>query len=186
VVRPNMSLMGKRHAPGEGLLRNDADDGSGRPETPLDLWYGARARRRRDGRRRRGIPNYTEALHPEPPSQVPAVFGAVLYREVPDVRRPTCSQHSRCLSDKEGETYRGRYRKTYLLSIRRASSRSADTFPTPYDCGRRTPGPKFTQESRVKAVALGEHKITVHSSATRRVPRVREQDDACGSRPICW
>jgi apolipoprotein N-acyltransferase len=155
VVQANMSLMGKRHSPGEGLLRHMALTRSMMAETPLDLvvWSETsvisatpEANVEFEYSRR-----FTRSLG------VPAVFGAVLYRDVQDERRYVLF-NSALMSDREGNI-RGRYDKTFLLAFGEYLP-LGDSFPVLYDWSPNSG--KFSQGTSLTALPLDGHKVSVH------------------------
>ena len=155
VVQANMSLMAKRHEPGEGLRRHMDLTRKLQSEGPLDLvvWSETSVTS--------AVPE--DAVGMEYPRRftralgVPAVFGAVLYREVPDARRYVL-YNSALLSDAEG-AIRGRFDKTYLLAFGEFLP-FGDTFPVLYDWSPNSG--KFTKGTSLTSLPLGEHKLTVH------------------------
>jgi apolipoprotein N-acyltransferase len=155
VVQANMSLMGKRHAPGEGLARHMALTRSMMAETPLDLvvWSETsvvsatpEATVEMEYPRR-----FTRALG------VPAVFGAVLYRDVADERRYVLF-NSALMTDRSGNI-RGRYDKTFLLAFGEYLP-FGDTFPVLYDWSPNSG--KFSQGRSLAALPLDGHRVSVH------------------------
>jgi apolipoprotein N-acyltransferase len=155
VVQANMSLMAKRQAAGEGLRRHLRLTRELQAEAPLDLvvWSetsvtSAVAESDVDVEYPR---RFTRGLG------VPAVFGAVLYREVSDARRYAL-YNSALLSDKSG-AIRGRFDKTYLLAFGEFLP-LGDTFPMLYDWSPNTG--KFSKGTSLSSLPLGDHKLTVH------------------------
>lgn len=155
IVQANMSLMGKRKDKAEGLRRHLALTEGLKAEGPLDLvvWsetsvmsgVDERAAEREYPRR------FTRGLG------VPAIFGAVLYREVQDARQYVLF-NSALLSDKDG-TIKGRYDKTYLLAFGEFLP-FGDTFPILYEWSPNTG--KFAKGTSVASLPLGQHRLTVH------------------------
>ncbi|HEX7669731.1 MAG TPA: apolipoprotein N-acyltransferase, partial [Polyangiaceae bacterium] len=155
VVQANMGLMDKRKDRSEGLRRHLSLTESLVRQGPLDLvvWSetsvgGAvpEAEAAAEYPRR-----FTRALG------VPAVFGAVLYKEVSDARG-FALYNSALLSDKEGNIV-GRFDKTYLLAFGEYLP-LGETFPVLYDWSPNTG--KFSQGTSVRSLPLGDHKLTVH------------------------
>jgi len=155
VVQANMSLMAKRHEAGEGLRRHLALTRQLQAETPLDLvvWSETSVTS--------AVPE--DAVDIEYPRRftrilgVPAVFGAVLYKEVPDARRFVL-YNSALLSDAQG-AIRGRFDKTYLLAFGEFLP-FGDTFPVLYEWSPNSG--KFSQGTSLASLPLGNHKLTVH------------------------
>ncbi len=150
-----MSLMAKRHDRNEGLLRHLAltKELTGRGPLDLVVWSetsviaaAPEADAAEEYPRR-----FTRSLG------VPAVFGAVLYRDVPDERRYVLF-NSALISDREG-AIRGRYDKTYLLAFGEFLP-FGDTFPVLYDWSPNTG--KFSKGTSVLPLPLGDHKVSVH------------------------
>jgi apolipoprotein N-acyltransferase len=155
VVQANMSLMAKRSEPGEGLHRHMALTRKLQAETPLDLVVWSET----------SVTSATpeDAVDVEYPRRftralgVPTVFGAVLYREVPDARRYVLF-NSALLSDKTG-AIRGRFDKTYLLAFGEYLP-FGDTFPILYEWSPMSG--KFSKGTSLQSLPLGDHKLTVH------------------------
>jgi len=155
VVQANMSLMGKRHDPGEGLRRHLELTRSLVAQGPLDLvaWSETSV----------VSPAQEDMANFEYPARftrllgVPTIFGAVLYRDVPDERQYVLF-NTALLADKSGQI-RGRYDKTYLLAFGEYLP-FGDTFPVLYDWSPNTG--KFTPGTALGALPLGDHKVNVH------------------------
>jgi apolipoprotein N-acyltransferase len=155
VVQANMSLLAKRHSPGEGLQRHLDLTRQLQAETPLDLvvWSetsvtSATQEDEVDFEYQR---RFTRALG------VPAVFGAVLYRQVSDARRYVLF-NSALLSDRSGHI-RGRFDKQYLLAFGEFLP-FGDTFPVLYEWSPNSG--KFEKGTSFQSLPLGDHKLTVH------------------------
>jgi apolipoprotein N-acyltransferase len=155
VVQANMGLMDKRKDRSEGLRRHLELTESLVAQGPLDLvvWSetsvgGAVPENEAAAEYPR---RFTRALG------VPAVFGAVLYKEVADARGYTL-YNSALLSDRSGAIV-GRFDKTYLLAFGEYLP-LGDTFPMLYEWSPNTG--KFSQGTSVTSLPLGEHKLTVH------------------------
>ncbi len=155
VVQANMSLMGKRNDPDEGLRRHLELTRELESQGPLDLvaWSETSVMEPTPEALTGLIypAKFTRALH------VPTVFGAVLYREVQDQRKYVLF-NSALLADANGEI-RGRYDKTYLLAFGEYLP-LGDTFPMLYDWSPNTG--KFERGTSLKALELGAHKLNVH------------------------
>lgn len=155
VVQANMSLMAKRHEAGEGLRRHIALTRQLQSQAPLDLvvWSETSVTS--------AVPEDTvDSEYPRRFTRalgVPAVFGAVLYKEVPDARRFVL-YNSALLSDASG-AIRGRFDKTYLLAFGEFLP-FGDTFPVLYEWSPNSG--KFSQGTSLASLPLGDHKLTVH------------------------
>ncbi|HVW28615.1 MAG TPA: apolipoprotein N-acyltransferase [Polyangiaceae bacterium] len=155
VVQANMSLMAKRHEAGEGLRRHLLLTRQLQSETKLDLvvWSETSVTS--------AVPvdevdeeyprRFTRALG------VPAVFGAVLYKEVPDARRFVL-YNSALLSDATG-AIQGRFDKTYLLAFGEFLP-FGEEFPVLYEWSPNSG--KFSRGTSLQSLPLGDHKLTVH------------------------
>lgn len=155
VVQANMGLMDKRQDRSEALLRHLSLTESLLQQGPLDLvvWSETSVG---------GAVPEAEAAHEYPRRftralGVPAVFGAILYKEVDDARRYVL-YNSALLSDRSGEIV-GRFDKTYLLAFGEYLP-FGDNFPVLYDWSPNSG--KFSQGTSLLSLPLGEHKLTVH------------------------
>jgi apolipoprotein N-acyltransferase len=155
VVQANMSLMGKRKDRREGLRRHVALTQELTTKGPLDLvvWSETSVTGAvdEDAAAQEYPARFTRSLG------VPAIFGAVLVRDVPDSRRYVLF-NSALLSDAQGEI-RGRYDKTYLLAFGEYLP-LGETFPVLYDWSPNTG--KFAQGRSLEALPLGKHRVSVH------------------------
>jgi apolipoprotein N-acyltransferase len=88
---------------------------------------------------------------------VPAIVGAVLYRQVDDARQYVLF-NSALLTDRAGEI-KGRYDKTYLLAFGEYLP-FGDTFPILYDWSPNTG--KFAKGTSIASLQHGDHRLTVH------------------------
>jgi len=154
-VQANMSLMGKRKDKQEGLRRHLALTESLTAQGPLDLvvWSETSVMSGVDERAvAREYPRrFTRGLG------VPAIVGAVLYRDVQDARQYVLF-NSALLTDRAGEI-KGRYDKTYLLAFGEYLP-FGDTFPILYDWSPNTG--KFAKGTSVSSLQFGDHRLTVH------------------------
>ncbi|HVU05436.1 MAG TPA: apolipoprotein N-acyltransferase [Polyangiaceae bacterium] len=155
VVQANMSLMGKRHDRIEGLRRHLRLTNELKAQGPLDLvvWSetSVAGAVHEDLAAAEYPKKFTAALG------VPAVFGAVLYKEVSDARE-FALYNSALLSDAQGKIV-GRFDKTYLLAFGEYLP-LGETFPILYDWSPNTG--KFTPGKRLASLPLGDKKLTVH------------------------
>jgi apolipoprotein N-acyltransferase len=139
VVQANMPLMEKRHNPGEGLRRHLAATSDLKPKIDFVVWSETSALGR-------GV------LESEGDAQVeqqigkklglPAIFGAVYMRTVPDRRRQYVLFNTALSTDASGKVT-GRYDKQYLLMFGEYLP-FGDEFPILYEwspnSGRFSPG----------------------------------------------
>lgn len=154
-VQANMSLMGKRHDKQEGLRRHLDLTQKLLSEGPLDLvvWSETSvvSTVRADEAEFEYPRRFTRTLG------TPAIFGAVLYKEVEDERRFVL-YNSALLSDRSG-AIKGRYDKTFLLAFGEFLP-FGDRFPILYEwspnSGRFTPG------TSLDALPLDDHRVSVH------------------------
>jgi apolipoprotein N-acyltransferase len=158
-VQANMSLMGKRKNKMEGLNRHLDLTESLVKQGPLDLvvWSETSVMSgvAEDAASREYPRRFTRDLG------VPAVFGAVLYREVPDERQYVLF-NSALLSDRAGNI-KGRFDKTFLLAFGEYLP-FGDTFPILYEWSPNTG--KFAKGTSLSSLVLdtpkGPRKLTVH------------------------
>jgi apolipoprotein N-acyltransferase len=154
-VQANMSLMGKRRDKQEGLRRHLDLTRKLQAEGPLDLvvWSETSV-----------VSTVHEAqIEYEYPRRftrslgTPAIFGAVLYKDVQDERKFVL-YNSALLSDRTGEI-KGRYDKTFLLAFGEYLP-FGERFPVLYEwspnSGRFTPG------TSLDAMPLDGHRVSVH------------------------
>jgi apolipoprotein N-acyltransferase len=155
VVQANMSLVAKRSDRSEGLRRHLALTQELTSQGPLDLvaWSETSVV---DA----APEEMTAEVYPRRFTRqlgVPTVFGAVLYRDVPDERRYVLF-NSALITDREGQI-RGRYDKTYLLAFGEFLP-FGDTFPVLYDWSPNSG--KFSRGTSLEALPLAGHKVNVH------------------------
>jgi apolipoprotein N-acyltransferase len=152
VVQANMSLFGKRRDKQEGLMRHLKLTEELKQGGPLDLvvWSETSV-----------VSAIEEELAPVAYSMqfasrlgVPALFGGVLVRRVPDAREYVLF-NSALLSDASGNVV-GRYDKQYLLAFGEYLP-FGDTFPVLYELSPHSG--KFTPGKTLKPLPLGEHEI---------------------------
>jgi apolipoprotein N-acyltransferase len=155
IVQANMSLMGKREDPGEGLRRHlrlsrELEEGG-----PLDLMVWSETSVTGAVRE-----SEVEEIYPRRFTRLlrtPTIFGAVLVRPVDDPRSYVLF-NSALITD-EGGAIRGRYDKTFLLAFGEYLP-LADTFPILHEwspnSGRFTPG------SSIRTLPLGDKAVNVH------------------------
>jgi apolipoprotein N-acyltransferase len=152
VVQGNMSLLGKRRQPGEGLRRHLEATRALQRAGPLDLVVWSETSVTRPLHEDQAFARYREQFGRS--LGVPAIFGGVLVREVPDARRYVLFNAALVL-DAAGEV-RGRYDKQYLLAFGEFLP-FGDVFPILYQwsphSGRFTPG------SALDPLPLGDRKI---------------------------
>ncbi len=152
IVQGNMSLMAKRRDKEEGLARHIELTRKLQEEGPLDLvvWSETSvAGATREEFAETWYENkFTRRLG------VPVIFGAVLIREVDDVRRYVLF-NSALISDAEGKI-RGRFDKVYLLAFGEYLP-LGDTFPQLYEWSPNSG--KFTRGSRTQPLPLGDRKV---------------------------
>jgi apolipoprotein N-acyltransferase len=154
-VQANMSLMGKRRDKQEGLRRHLELTRQLQAEGPLDLVVWSET----------SVVStvHVDHIDYEYPHRftrtlgTPAIFGAVLYKDVQDERKFVL-YNSALLSDRSGEI-RGRYDKTFLLAFGEFLP-FGDRFPVLYEwspnSGRFTPG------TSLDAMPLDGHRVSVH------------------------
>jgi apolipoprotein N-acyltransferase len=152
LVQANMSLFGKRKDKQQGLIRHLRLTNQLKQGGPLDLvvWSETSV-----------VAPLAEELAPTAYSVqfasglgVPALFGGVLIRRVPDAREYVLF-NSALLSDASG-TVVGRYDKQYLLAFGEYLP-FGDTFPVLYELSPHSG--KFTPGKTLKPLPLGEHEI---------------------------
>lgn len=155
LVQANMSLMGKRKDRAEGLHRHLTLTRQLQEEAPLDLvvWSetsvaGAVPEQLADLEYRR---RFTEHLG------VPAIFGAILYRDVSDAREYILF-NSALISDREGQVV-GRYDKTYLLAFGEYLP-LGNAFPILYQWSPNSG--HFSPGESLNAVPYDGHRVNVH------------------------
>jgi apolipoprotein N-acyltransferase len=155
VVQANMSLMGKRNDRIEGLRRHLDLTKSLLDKGPLDLVVWSETSVAGAVEEERAAIEYprkfTRALG------VPAVFGAVLFKEVSDARGYSLF-NSALLSNEHGDIV-GRFDKTFLLAFGEYLP-LGETFPILYEWSPNTG--KFSQGTSLAALPLGQHRLTVH------------------------
>jgi apolipoprotein N-acyltransferase len=139
LVQANMSLLGKRNDLDEGLQRHLAlSRGLAQPK-PLDLLVWSETSVGGAVDERLANPTYKARVGSQLDS--PAIFGAVLRREVADARKYTHS-NSALVTDAQGDV-QGRYDKQYLLAFGEYLP-FGESFPVLYEwsphSGRFTPG----------------------------------------------
>ncbi len=153
-VQANMSLMGKRNDPGEGLRRHYVLTQRLKSQGPLDLvvWSETSVMG--------SVPeDEVSTVYPNRFTRiigVPLIFGAVLYRPVQDARRYALF-NSALITDKNGDV-RGRFDKTFLLAFGEYLP-LGDTFPVLYDWSPNTG--KFTPGNSLTSLPLDAHKVSV-------------------------
>jgi apolipoprotein N-acyltransferase len=152
IVQANMSLFGKRRDKQEGLMRHLRLTNQLKQGGPLDLvvWSETSV-----------VAPLEEELAAAAYSMqftsrlgVPALFGGVLVRRVPDAREYVLF-NSALLSDASGSLV-GRYDKQYLLAFGEYLP-FGDTFPVLYQLSPHSG--KFTPGKTLKPLPLGEHEI---------------------------
>lgn len=154
-VQANMSLMGKRRDKQEGLRRHLELTRKLTSEGPLDLvvWSETSVMNSvpEDEAAFEYPRRFTRALG------TPAIFGAVLYKQVQD-ERGYVLYNSALLSDRSGDI-KGRYNKTFLLAFGEYLP-FGEAFPILYqwspNSGRFSPGTSLT------AMPLDGHRVSVH------------------------
>ncbi len=152
VVQANMSLMAKRQSRGEGLRRHVELTRALTNEQPLDLvvWSetSVMAPQEEDIAPIVYRSQFARALG------APAIFGAVLVRNVDDARRYVLF-NSALLSDSEG-TVVGRYDKQYLLAFGEYLP-FGETFPSLYEISKNSG--RFTPGKTLVPLKIGNHQI---------------------------
>lgn len=142
LVQANMSLLGKRHDPEEALKRHLSLSRGLSQEKPLDLLVWSETSVGGAVDERYANQNYKGRVGIKLDS--PAIFGAVLSRQVNDARRYTLS-NSALVTDAHGNV-QGRYDKQYLLAFGEYLP-FGETFPVLYEwspnSGHFTPGKSF-------------------------------------------
>jgi apolipoprotein N-acyltransferase len=154
-VQANMSLMGKRRDKQEGLRRHLELTRKLQTEGPLDLVVWSET----------SVVStvHVDQIDYEYPHRftralgIPAIFGAVLYKDVQDERKFVL-YNSALLSDRTGEI-KGRYDKTFLLAFGEFLP-FGDTFPVLYDWSPNSG--KFTPGTSLDAMPLDGHRVSVH------------------------
>ena len=154
LVQANMSLMGKRLNPHEGLDRHLRLTQELKAQGPLDLvvWSetSVMAAVREDEADAALRQQFTRRLG------VPALFGSVLVRDVPDARQYVLF-NSALLTNKRGSVV-GRFDKQLLLAFGEYLP-FGETFPVLYEWSPHTG--HFQPGSSFKPLSLGEHQIAV-------------------------
>jgi apolipoprotein N-acyltransferase len=152
VVQANMSLLAKRQNRGEGLRRHVELTRELQKDGPLDLvvWSetSVMAPQEEDIAAIVYRSEFASTLG------APAIFGAVLVKRVPDVRRYVLF-NSALLSDAEGNVV-GRYDKQYLLAFGEYLP-FGDTFPSMYEISKNSG--KFTPGKTLMPLKFGSHEI---------------------------
>lgn len=157
VVQANMSLLAKRRDKEEGLRRHlRLSQELIREEGPLDLvvWPETAVVRAMD---ERNASNYYERVV-LPRIGAPAVFGAVLVRQVDDVRRYVLFNSALVSDPATGRKVEGRFDKHYLLAFGEYLP-FGDTFPKLYELSPHSG--RFTPGTEAKPVPFGEHQLAV-------------------------
>lgn len=154
-VQANMSLMGKRRDREEGLRRHLELTRGLLAQGPLDLVVWSETSVAGAVMEDRAAAEYPRRFTAS--LGVPAIFGAVLIRDVPDSRKYVLF-NSALLSDATGQLS-GRYDKTFLLAFGEYLP-FGDSFPVLYDWSPNTG--KFSQGTSLEAVTLAGRKISVH------------------------
>jgi apolipoprotein N-acyltransferase len=152
VVQANMSLLAKRQNRGEGLRRHVELTRELQKDGPLDLvvWSETSVMSPQE----EDIANIVYRSEFASTLGAPAIFGAVLVKRVPDVRRYVL-YNSALLSDAEGNVV-GRYDKQYLLAFGEYLP-FGDTFPSMYEISKNSG--KFTPGNRLDPLKFGNHEI---------------------------
>lgn len=152
VVQANMSLMGKRQARGEGLRRHMELTRELQAQGALDLivWSetSVMAPQEEDIAAVVYRSQFARSLG------APAIFGAVMVRNVDDARRYVLF-NSALLSDETG-TVVGRYDKQYLLAFGEYLP-FGETFPSLYEISKNSG--KFTPGKTFEPLKLGDRQI---------------------------
>jgi apolipoprotein N-acyltransferase len=152
VVQANMSLLGKRRDKAEGLRRHLKLTRELQQKGPLDLvvWSETSVVSALEE-------GQVEELYPRLFTQslgIPAIFGGVLVRRVPDVREYVLF-NSALLSNGEGKIV-GRYDKQYLLAFGEYLP-FGDILPVLYELSPHSG--KFTPGTTLEPLPLGDHEI---------------------------
>lgn len=152
VVQANMSLLAKRQNRGEGLRRHVELTRELQKDGPLDLVVWSETSVMAPQEEDIAAIVYRSQFASTLGS--PAIFGAVMVRNVDDVRRYVLF-NSALLSDAEGNVV-GRYDKQYLLAFGEYLP-FGDTFPSMYEISKNSG--KFTPGKTLQPLKLGNHEI---------------------------
>lgn len=157
VVQANMSLLAKRRDKEEGLRRHlRLSQELIRKEGPLDLvvWPETAVVRAMD---ERNAASYYER-YVLPRIGAPAVFGAVLVRQVEDARGYVLFNSAMVSDPATGRKVVGRFNKHYLLAFGEYLP-FGETFPKLYELSPHSG--RFTPGTEAKPVPFGEHQLAV-------------------------